>query len=158
MGVFSMLWIDKNFDYNDQLAYKYMKYQGKYYDKGTKVKIRGPYGPVDVVFVGWRHGNSGCFESLDNTSWALYNTYDCQGVNKYVLEIIEPVHPNLQLVATSEADEREKPPSWDVEVMWVWYVVIMLVLTLFKARLIGWIATTVIFFVWKNGLLNGGKK
>lgn len=153
-----MLWVDFDFDYSDELARKYMKYQGKYYDKGTKVKLKGRNGPVDATFVGWKYNNRRCFEPISGEMWTMHDTYDCQGVNKYVLEIIEPVYPNLQTVPVTKTNEREKPPSWDVEVAWIWYIAIMLLLTIFKARVFGWIVTTMIFFGWKNGFLNGGKK
>jgi hypothetical protein len=152
-----MLWIDWDFDYNDQLAQEYMKYKGQYYDKGTRVKIKGPRGVVKATFVGWKYRCRGCFVADSGSYFDLYDNYDFSAVNQYIEEIIEPVYPNLQPVTTS-TNEREKPPSWDVEVGWIWYIVIMLVLTIFKARWLGWIATTVIFFGWKNGFLNGGKK
>lgn len=152
-----MLWVDFEFDQNDQLARVYMKYQGRYYDKGTKVKIKGPRGPVTATFVGWRYQGRGCFEADGGSYFDLYDTYNFAAVNKFIEEIIEPVYPNLQPV-TAQTDNRDKPPSWDVEVAWIWYIVIMFILTFFQARWLGWIATTVIFFGWKNGLFNNKKK
>ena len=70
-----MLWFNPNFDQNDQLARVYMKYQGQYYDKGTKVKTKGPRGPVKATFVGWRYQRRGCFEAESGSYFDLYDTY-----------------------------------------------------------------------------------
>lgn len=158
-----MLWIDFNFDYDDKLARKYMKFNGEYYDVGTIAKIKGRYGPVLARFCGWKCADRGCFEIVNREAYKLYDTYNPAGVMDYCLEIVMPVKPNLQPTETYTnggfgMPSRNKPPSWDVEIGWIWYIVIMLVLTIFKARLLGWAAATVIFFVWKNGFLNGGKK
>lgn len=157
-----MLWIDWDFDYNDQLAKKYMKYKGEYYDVGTIAKIKGPYGPVLARFVGWRYGDRGCFELVDDKAFGLYDTYNRAGVMDYCLEIVVPVKPNLQQAETPtdkySLPDREKPPSWDVDVAWIWYIVIMVVAAIFKDKWLIWGFTTLIFFGWKNGFLNGGKK
>lgn len=152
-----MLWIDHEFDRNDMLARKYMKYNGKYYDKGTVVKIKGPYGPTIATFNGWRFDNRGCFVSKNGDSSDLYEFYNYSAANKYILEIIDPVCPTMQQEIVPK-ENRNKPPEWDVEIAWIWYVVIMVVATIFKARLFIWALTTVIFFAWKNGFTNGGKK
>jgi len=152
-----VLWNDPNFDYNDQLASKYMKYQGQYYDVGTKVIIKGPNGPVKATFLGWKYKSRGCFEAESGSYFDLYDTYTFSACNVYILEILEPVTPQLQVVI-DKSDNRDKPPSWTVEVAWIWYIVIMIVLTFFKQRVLGWIAATVIFFGWKSGFFNGKKK
>lgn len=152
-----MLWQDFEFDYNDQLARKFMKYKGQYYDVGTKVMIKGPRGPVKATFTGWKYQGKGCFEAESGSYFDLYDNYPFSAANVYIEEILEPVEPQLQVVAT-KSDDRQKPPSWEVEVGWIWYIVIMAVLTLFKARVFGWIATTLIFFAWKGGFFNNKKK
>ena len=157
-----MLWIDRNFNYNDQLARKYMKFKGEYYDIGTIAKIKGRHGPVLARFCGWQYGDRNNFKPINGKTFELYNTYDRAGVMDYCLEIVTPVKPNLQSIGTATSNgglsDRDTPPSWEVEVGWIWYIVIMLTLTIFKARIFGWIATTIIFFAWKGGFLNGGKK
>lgn len=153
-----MLWIDWDFDYDDKLAKKYMKFKGEYYDVGTIAKIKGRYGPVLARFCGWKYGDRGCFELVDKKAYGLYDTYNYAGVMDYCLEVIEPIKPNLQLTTSTGGNggvpNREKPPSWEVEVAWIWYIVIMFILMFFKARLLGWVATTLIFFGWKNGFFN----
>lgn len=152
-----MLWLDYDFDQNDQLARQYMKYQGRYYDIGTKVKIKGPRGAVKATFVGWKYRGRGCFISDNQSYFDLYDNYDFSAANKYIEEIIEPVYPNLQLITTS-TNQREKPPSWDVEVAWIWYIVIMAVAVIFKDRWLIWGFVSAVFFLWKGGFLKGGKK
>ena len=157
-----MLWIDWDFDYNDQLAKKYMKFNGEYYDVGTIAKIKGRYGPVVVRFCGWKYNDVGCFELIDNGTFGLYDTYNRAGVMDYCLEIIVPVKPDLQSIEVTTnmicIPDREKPPSWDVDVAWIWYVVIMVVAVVFKERWLIWGFVTTIFFLWKNGFMNGGNK
>ena len=157
-----MLWIDWDFDYNDQLAKKYMKFKGEYYDVGTIAKIKGRYGPVVARFCGWKYNNIGCFELIDGKAFGLYDTYNRAGVMDYCLEIVVPVKPNLHQTENptgkGSLPDRENPPSWDVEVAWIWYIVIMIVAVIFKERLLIWGFTTAVFFLWKNGFMNGGNK
>jgi hypothetical protein len=159
----AMLWIDWDFDYNDQLADKYMKFRGEYYDVGTICKIKGPYGPRLVRFTGWHFDNNRWnFELVNKEDYGLYDTYDRAGVNDYCLEIVVPVKPNLEKTETSSGGfglpSRDAPPSWDVEIGWIWYIVIMAVGLIFKDRWLIWGFTTAVFFLWKGGFLNGGKK
>ena len=154
-----MIWIDYDFDYSDPLAKKYMKYKGKYYDVGTICKIKGTNGPKLVRFMGWHFQNDRWnFELVDKNDYGLYNSYNRSGVMDYCLEIVHPIYPDLTPVVSTKPDNPNKPPSWEVEVAWIWYIAIMVVLVIFKDRWIGWIATTVIFFLWKNGFMNGGNK
>ena len=70
-----MLWIDWDFDYSDQLARRYMKYKGEYYDVGTICKIKGRYGPILARFLGWKYNDRFCFEAVDDEDFiGLYNS------------------------------------------------------------------------------------
>jgi hypothetical protein len=158
-----VIWIDYDFDYGDPLAEKYMKFRGKYYDVGTIAKIKGCNGPIIVRFLGWHFRNDrNNFEVVDACGSWLYNTYNRSGVMDYCLEIIKPVYPKLQTsqinTIKNDVSEREKPPSWDVEVAWIWYIAIMLVTVIFKDRIGLWILESVVFFGWKEGIFKGGKK
>ena len=157
-----MIWTDWDFDYTDQLTHKYMKFRGVYYDVGTICKIKGPRGPVTVRFTGWKQGRfNDNFELIDaslSKSWVMYNSYDRVGVNDYCLEIIKPVYPPQEAVVKTPVGGREKPPSWDVEVAWIWYIVIMAVTVIFKDRIGLWILESIVFFGWKEGIFKGGKK
>ena len=154
-----MLWIDRNFDYNDELAHKYMKYKGKYYDVGTICKIKGRNGPKLVRFMGWHFNNNRWnFELVDKNDYGLYDSYDRAGVSAYCLEIVKPVYPNLMLTTSIQTDNRDKPSFWNIEVAWVWYIAIMVVTVIFKERIGLWILESVVFFGWKEGIFKGGKK
>lgn len=157
-----MIWTDWNFDYTDQLARKYMKFRGAYYDVGTICKVKGPKGPVTVKFTGWVQGRfDKNFEIVDknlNPFFYMYDDYDRVGVNDYCLEIINPVYPQKEELVTTPVSGREKPPSWDVEVAWIWYIAIMLGTVIFKERIGLWILETVVFFGWKEGFFSNKKK
>lgn len=153
-----MLWIDKDFDYNDQLARVYMKYKGQYYDKGTIVKIRGVLGVVKAEFIGWTYNNYGCFRPVNEKESCLYSKYNPSGVNAYIVEIVKPVYPNLTSVISEKVDNSNKPSSWEIEVAWIWYIVIMAVTIIFKERIGLWVLESAVFFGWKEGILKGGKR
>ena len=158
-----MSWNCCDFDPSDKLAHIYLKYQGEYYDKGTIVKLVGREGPILARWTGWNFKDKYCFELLNHLDRAnLYNHYDRCNTNKYIVEIVAPVIPNLQL--TEEVNckgfglpDRDKPPSWDVEVAWIWYIVIMAVAVIFKDRMMIWAFVSAVFFLWKNGFLNNKK-
>jgi hypothetical protein len=159
------IWIDWDFDYNDQLAKKYMKFKGEYYDKGTICKIKGRHGePKLVRFKGWHLNNAyQNFELINENDYGIYDNYSYSGVNDYCLEIVMPVKPDLESPEKQNSGgfglpEREKPGSWKIEVAWIWYVLIMLIGTIFKDRVMIWAFTTIVFFLWKNGFLRGRKK
>lgn len=146
------MWLaDPNFDWGDQLAKKYMKYHGKYYDVGTKVRIKSEGKIIEATFLGWSSDRSFDCEFYGS------KTYKFSCVDKYIVEIIEPVYPKLTEVPTT-ATNPNAPPSWEIEIGWVWYILIMVVGVIFKDRWIIWIAATIYFFVWKSGLWNGGNK
>ena len=154
-----MLWIDKDFDYNDQLAKKYLKYHDEYYDKGTVLKIQGHTGPVLVRFKGWgSYQDRFNFERMDGKHGGLWDSYNRAGPNAYVVEIVRPIYPPPEELVVELADTRNKPPEWDVQVGWIWYIVVMVVAMIFKNCLAIWVFATIVFFLWKNGFLNGGKK
>lgn len=154
-----MNWHYFGFDPSDQLAHIYLKYNGEYYDKGTIVKLYGRKAPIIARWTGWNLGDKNCFELLNPEDWVnLYHNYDRANTNVYILEIVVPIKPNLQ--QTEELNgkgfslpDRETPPSWNVEIGWIWYIAIMLVATIFKDRLMIWCFVTAVFFLWKKGYL-----
>ena len=85
------LWIDYDFDQNDQLARKYLKYQGKYYDVGTIVKIKGDMKKEALAeFKGWHYNNHGNFKSVDGGAFDIWDNYNFSAANKYIIEIVTP--------------------------------------------------------------------
>ena len=150
-----MFYSDNNFDRNDPLARKYLLYKGIYYDVGTKVKIRGFHGVQEAVFTGWQPYTGRSFQMENMYKEEFRSSY---GADKYIIEILEPVYADLSEYVQSPTATRECPPQHEVEMGWVWYIVIMLVGFLFNEKLLIWLIASAIFFLWKNGFLNGGKK
>ena len=162
-----MVWpFDPSFDQQDKLADKYLKFQGEYYDVGTICKIKGFNNNTLLVrFNGWKNPQyyqpnlREEFTTIDKDQHhLLYDSYGWNNVNAYVLEIVVPVKPDLDKKENTEKGgvglpNRDAPPSWDIEVGWIWYILIMAVGTIFKDRLLIWGFTTIIFFLWKKGFL-----
>lgn len=129
----------------------FLRFEGKCYDIGTRLKFR------------YISEHNGIIEKFIN------NTMYIRGENgilydfcmiftdfKYIIiEIIEPVYYIPKEDTTS--DNRTRPAPWDVEIGWIWYIIIMVVGTIFNDRLLIWIVATAIFFLWKSGRLGGQK-
>ena len=125
----------------------YLYYKGKYYDVGTVVKIKTRWdGIKEATFQGW--GPQGGFWK-DGITDACY-WFETE---KYIVEIVKPVYPENLIKVT---DNPNRPAPWDVEIGWIWYIIIMLVGAIFKERLLVWVFATAVFFLWKSGKL--GKK
>ena len=127
----------------------YLYYQGQYYDIGTVVKIKTRWdGIKEATFRGWKPQGCTFLEDgiTDNCYW--FET------EKYIVEVVKPVYPQ-DLVQIP--DNRNMPAPWDVEIGWIWYIIVMVVGTIFQDRLLIWVFATAVFFLWKNGKL-GGKK
>ena len=145
-------------------------FQGKYYDVGTKVKFIRKYqwNSVTEGTIIWIEPNSITIETYNDINYNIF----VSDVDKMIKEIIEPIYytgsvqPPIQPSASGtdvlykgvEANKnRNYPSEGDVEVGWIWYIIIMLVGAIFKDRWIIWVVATFYFFSWKNGFL-GGKK
>lgn len=130
----------------------FLRYKGQCYDVGTRLKFK-EWGREEEGQIEWFINNHVGIRLVDgslrvlSTMWGFENT---------VTEIIEPVY----YVAPPEKKVYGGPlPSEDdIFIGWVWYIVIMLVGTIFRDRLTIWVFASLIFFTWKNGLWNGGKK
>lgn len=80
------------------------------------------------------------------------------GANQYIVEILEPVYADLSEYLPDGSNNKSCPPDHEVEIGWIWYILIMLFGLLFKDWLMIWVLASGIFFLWKRGFLNGGKK
>lgn len=129
------------------------EYKGEIYYSGTKVKIKAMWGEPCIMVFRDRYTNDFGEEILNFVGNYNYSVHQ-KSVEKYVLEIVEL--PTIEEIEKNR-NQRIKPPDWDVEVGWVWYIIIMVVGTLFKQRLLVYIFATAIFFLWKNGFLNNNK-
>lgn len=150
-----MVYVDNDYDWNDPLARKYLLYKGIYYDVGTKVKIKGFHGIQEAVFTGWQPYTGRSFQMKNMYKEEFRSSF---GANQYIIEILEPVYADLSEYCPKDSNGRECPPDHEVEIGWVWYILIMLVGLLFKEALLIWFMATAIFLLWKKGFLNGGKK
>ena len=132
----------------------FLRYKGQCYDVGTRLKFR-PVASGSIVegTIEWISHNHIYIRLADGGGRQLSKMF---GLDNTITEIIEPVY----YVEPPKQKTRGGPlPSeGDLFVGWVWYIVIMLVGLIFKGRLMIWVFASVIFFLWKNGFLNGGKK
>lgn len=128
----------------------YLKYKGVYYDIGTKVKVKTPQGAIKkATFVGW-HPQVG-FQGD-----GVYGFYRSCNADKDVVEIIEPIYPKD--VVYVKDNDRELPSYGAIDLGWAWYIIIMIGGVFFHDRWLIWIGATAVFFLWRKGFLNGGKR
>ncbi len=139
----------------------FIRYKGKCYDVGTRLKFyvrcMGYLFKSSEPYVGTIEKFEGTICVIRGDDGKVYTIYTtCQTPtrdNEYVVEIIKPVYYVEKLTKPT----RKCPPAWDVEIGWIWYIIIMIVGTIFKDRILIWVVASAIFFLWKNGFSNGGK-
>lgn len=123
----------------------FLRYKGKCYDVGTKLKFKF-CGSILEGVVEWISHNHIYIRLTDGTGWTLSKVWP---LDNTILEIIEPVYyvePPKKPVKVGTP-----PPMEDVFVGWMWYIAIMVVGIIFNDRWLIWIFATIIFFTWKNG-------
>ena len=133
----------------------YFIYNGVEYDAGTKVKIKTYYYGEQIMTLEDNGVTGKRFVCTIDNSYD-YSIPIRSNTEQLIIEIVAPVYPQKQEILVG--NNRDCPPSWDVEIGWVWYIIIIAVGTIFKDRLLIWGTATAIFFLWKSGFLNGGKK
>lgn len=141
----------------------FIKYKGRLYDVGTKLRFKVYLGNFSYryclgVIQGVIERFDGSSVFIRGNDGELYNYSTIKNLENFdnvIVEIIEPIYYTPKHTNTNE---RDCPPEWDVENGWMWYVTIMLVAVIFKARVVIWVLATVVFLLWKNGFLNGGNK
>lgn len=127
---------------------KYLYYKGIYYDKGTKVKMKTKFkGVITTTFLG-------------GTKYeGVYETIVAAPSENYIIEIIKPVYaPGQENDEYTETNSKYNLRQGDIQIGWIWYILIMIVGSIFNDRWIIWIMATVIFFIWKGRKHKGGKK
>lgn len=127
----------------------FLEYQGKRYDIGTRLKFnycgRIIEGVIENIFIKvYIRDDEGYLHEYNRR----YANWD-----KIIIEIIEPVY-YYGPIYEDKKDKRNCPPSWEVEMGWIYYILVMVVGTLFNARWTIYIFVTIIFFAWKNGFLS----
>lgn len=113
------------------------EYNGKVYTLGTMVKIKYRNRIVDAYFAG--NGTNGFVFKYNNTFFHA-------NVNN-IIEVYNDGHYN--------GFQKEKVVPKDREIFklsigWIWYILIMAILTIFNERILGWIFVSVIFFNWRK--------
>ena len=129
----------------------FIRYQGKCYGPGTVVKYRTSH---------WMEPRVGTIASVQLLSfWIVDNGMNIEvykdKIDFVILEIIEAVE--VEPEPEVPVSNRRYPDCDDVFHGWIWYIAIMLLATIFNARIGIWIIATIVFFTWKNGLLGGNK-
>lgn len=126
----------------------YFEYKGVKYGVGTTAKLKTLWGGVyETIFIGGkRQFYSPC------SSNSIFPKED------YIIEIVKPVYYEEAKTTSQPKDNRVRPFKGDVQIGWIWYIIIMVVGSIFNDRLLIWIGATAYFFLWKNGYLNGDKK
>ena len=132
----------------------YFEYKGVKYGIGTQVIVDDIcYGRTNAIFYGWQLLGSFRWDNRYITDINVNN------INDKIIMIVQPVYwsppepkPNGK---KCNIFTRTGSGSWqsDDEVVHglIWYIVVMLLGTIFNDRLIIWIAATIIFFSWKHG-------
>ena len=135
----------------------FVRYQGERYDVGTQLKFRtSSWGTILEGKIEWISHNHVGIRLTDGGFWRLSKT---RSLDNTIVEIIEPVYyEEPQIEYKQGLRGGVCPPEGDVFVGWVWYIAIMLVGAIFKDRFAIWVFATAVFFLWKNGFFNGGRK
>ena len=137
----------------------FIRFQGKCYDVGTKLRFRTQSASWASILEGkieWISHNVFYIRLTDGGGWQLSKTF---GLENTIVEIIEPVYykePPVEYVRGLRGGAC--PPEDEIFVSWVWYILIMVVGVIFKDRLMIWVFVSAVFFLWKNGFFNGGSK
>ena len=136
----------------------YIEYKGQRYDVGTRFKFRayawGYYQGIKEGVIEQFIGTTAIIRADDGES------YDCSTIADWwpKEKIVEITHPVYYVDKIPQGNSRGYLPDWQVEMGLTWYIIIMIVGTLFKERILLWVFATAYFFLWTNGFLNGGKK
>lgn len=145
-------------------------YQKHLYTVGTKVILKHRWCDKNhyyvAVFNGYRfviegYPTVGIYKEIKDSNFKRFGIGDKLKKNPEIIHVIEPhyyapaSHEATPFEKFKASGEATKPA--DVSIGWVWYILIMAVGTIFKARVLIWIAATVIFFLWKYGHLNSKK-
>lgn len=132
----------------------FIRFQGKRYDVGTRFKFKYMGSVMEGTIESISH-NIFYVRLTDGTDWRLSKVWPLENT---IIEIIEPVYYEDPIVEyTFGISGGVCPTEGDVFIGWIWYIVIMVVGTIFNDRLMIWVFTSAVFFLWKNGFL-GGKK
>ena len=136
----------------------FIRYKGQCYDVGTKLRFKayayGYYCGIKEGIIEKFIGTTAYIKGDDNVLYEYSTTKWLVDFDKVIIEIIEPIYYKPEKLAPTK---NNCPDPWDIEIGWIWYIIIMVVGAIFKDRLLIWIIATAVFFLWKSGKI-GGKK
>lgn len=110
-------------------------FRNKHYAKGTVAKIRY----CNQIFIATYKGKMNATYSfiLDNGKevWIKYkDILSIEVCKEYILTQVTPRDIDINRLVIG----------------WIWYILIMLTLTIFNGRIAGWIVVSIIFFRWRK--------
>ena len=137
--------------------YDYFDYKGVRYPVGTAVILNEPYNSrlnqrynKETVILKHKIDDNGEY----------YYVFDGYNLNRDIIrysfavssdKLIKEIVENPSILINSNNPRYEKDSeNDDVKFGWLFYIMIMIGLTIFKDAWVGWIATTVYFFVWRR--------
>ena len=139
----------------------YFEFQGVKYGIGTIVKIPSTlelrWRTKDEIVEIARFGGNSCFEFVHKHG--SINLYESSGhlSGKYedYIEIINPVYyQEPEPPKQKNMFFRTKSDTWDAHnevcVGFIWYIAVMLLATIFNARVEIWTIATIVYFSWKS--------
>lgn len=140
----------------------FIRYKGALYDIGTILKIHYCNNVIEgtiedfygsKVYIRDSNGYLHEFSTIRNHGT---NDYAFCNFDKMIVEIVKPVYYTGP-ISGENSNKRNCPPDWEIEMGWIYYILAMVVGTLFHSRWVIYIFATIIFFAWKNGFLNNNK-
>lgn len=141
--------VDETYQAQPWYYSKYMlQFNNQFYGSGTKVLL-DDLGTIKTAIF-WdqlNHLDKPKFEAIGEHA-GTYISETARVVQ--ILEAVElPVgNAYLRELTQVDANIRGYPSKGEVQMGWVWYIVIMLLLTIFKDRIYGWCFTTLFFWMW----------
>lgn len=129
-----------------------LEYRGQKYDVGTVLLINTQSFGTQRVTITYCKSMGVHYRTEDGIPGQFYK-YD--NLDKIILDIIEPIYYQ-EIVYQRLSNNANSPPKWEVDIGWIWYLLIMIGGAIFQAKVLIWIVATIIFFKWKNGEFKGG--
>jgi hypothetical protein len=141
----------------------FIRFQGKCYDVGTRIRFClikiGPFVEQFDGTIMWISHNHFGVRLSDGREISMSKT---RPLENYIVEILYPIYyeePKMEYVRGLRLRGGGAcPPEGEIFIGWIWYISIMVVGSIFKDALLIWVFASAVFFLWKNGFLNGGNK
>lgn len=130
----------------------YLKFDGKYYDVGTIVLLEEFGKTYEAIYEGRK--------TINKYTCEIFNRIDENipvfGGGYKILKILKPIPaPSEDELLHKQQEDAKRhltgyPSQGTVDMAWMWYIVVMLLATIFKDRIFIWVASTIYFFWWKS--------